>query len=87
MCRKMVEMHKIINSTFDNAPWNYSWNPSLEFNTEEHSSLKKKEKKKDFASERKHIDANRHFKYLKSSQISSAMPNKLLVLCSNKYKC
>lgn len=57
----MVAMHKIINSTFDNASWKYdSWNTSLLFNTKEHSSLKEK-KKKDFASEGKHTGPNRHF--------------------------
>lgn len=35
----MVERHKIINSTFNNAPWKYdSWNTSLLFNADEHNS-------------------------------------------------
>lgn len=84
-CRKMVEMHKVINSTIDNALWKYdSWNTSLLFNTKEHSSFFKK---RFCIWKQANIGANRHLKYFESSQISSAMPNKLVALWWNKYKC
>lgn len=70
----MVELHKIVNNSFDNETWKQDlWNMPLLFYSKEHNSAKNK---KDFPSKGKHISENR---------LDIWKSHKLSQLCKTNY--